>query len=58
MKIAARIVSMVALAATILPALLFVADRLSLPEVKTWMTASMVVWYVSAPFWIRIKSDE
>ena len=58
MKKTARIVSMLALAATVLPSLLFFTDRISLAETKTWMLVAMAGWYVSAPFWMRIKPTE
>jgi hypothetical protein len=58
MKQTARIISMLALAATILPSLLFFADRISLAQAKTWMLIAMVVWYVSAPLWMQIKPSE
>ena len=58
MKRAAQIVSALALAATILAPLLFYAGRLSLSETKTWMLISTLVWYASAPLWMRIKPTE
>lgn len=58
MKKIVLVLSMLALAATILPALLFFADRMSLADTKTWMTVAMAAWYVSAPFWMKIKPTE
>ena len=58
MKKLAQTVSMLALAMTILPALLFFVDRLSLPRAKTWMLVSAVAWYVSAPLWMKIKATD
>lgn len=58
MKKTARVVSVLALVTTIVPALLFFADRLSLPKVKAWMLVSAVVWYLSAPLWMKIKATE
>ena len=58
MKKTAKVVSMLALIATILPSLLFFADRISLPEAKAWMLVSAIVWYVSAPLWMKIKATE
>jgi len=49
---------MLALAVTILPPLLFFADRLSLAETKGWMLAAMLLWYLSAPLWMQIKPTE
>ena len=58
MKNLAKILSMLALVMTILPALLFFTDRLTLPGAKTWMFVSAVVWYVSAPLWMKIKATD
>lgn len=58
MKMTARVVSALALAATILPSLLFFAGRLSLAQTKTWMLIAMVMWYLSAPLWMHIKPSE
>jgi len=49
---------MLALGATILPSLLFFADRISLAQAKTWMLIAMVVWYVSTPWWMQVKPTE
>lgn len=45
MKWIVRAVSFLALAGTILPALLFFADRLDLAAVKSWMLAATIVWF-------------
>jgi hypothetical protein len=58
MKRAAQIVSYLALAATLLPALLFFADRLELPVVKLWMLAAAVVWFVATPLWMEHKATD
>ena len=58
MKKTARIVSMLALAASILPSFLFFVDRISLADAKTWMLIAMVVWYLSTPLWMQIKPTE
>ena len=58
MKKLAKILSMLALVMTILPALLFFADILSLPRAKAWMLMSAIVWYVSAPLWMKIKAND
>jgi hypothetical protein len=58
MKKIAKAVSMLALVATILPALLFFADMLSLPQAKAWMLISALAWYLSAPLWMKIKAKE
>jgi len=58
MKKLAKILSGLALVMTILPALLFFADKLPLPKAKAWMLVSAAVWYVSAPLWMKIKATE
>jgi hypothetical protein len=58
MKKLARFLSAWAVAATILPPVLFYADMLELEQVKSWMLAAAVVWFISAPFWMEHKSNK
>lgn len=58
MKTAAQIVSWLALAGTLLPALLFAGDQMSLDSAKAWMLAAMVAWFVATPCWMERKRDE
>ena len=58
MKRIAQIISYVALTATLLPALLFFADKLELPVVKLWMLAAAVVWFVATPLWMEHKATD
>ncbi len=58
MKKLAQFISVLALLATILPPLLFFADQLSLERTKTWMLGAMLLWYLSTPFWMKIKPKE
>lgn len=55
MKKLARVISLLALLATLLPPLLFFTDQLSLDGTKAWMLGAMLVWFLSTPFWMRIK---
>jgi hypothetical protein len=48
----ARIVSAVALVATIAPAMLYVSGDLALAPMKTWMLVATAVWFVSTPVWM------
>jgi hypothetical protein len=57
MKTIAIVLSLAALAGTILPAVLFMLDRLTLPAVHLWMLISTVVWYVSAPLWMDRQEE-
>ena len=43
---------MLALGATILPPVLFVADRVTLGATQLWMLAATVIWFAAAPLWM------
>jgi hypothetical protein len=58
MKRVAQIISYLALAATLLPALLFFTDKLDLPALKLWMLAAAVVWFVATPLWMEHKATD
>lgn len=53
MRHVARIASGVALAGTIVPPLLLFAGHLELNQVKTWMLAATVLWFVATPLWME-----
>ncbi len=52
MRMLARTISWLALIGTILPPLLFFADRLNLSQVKLWMLVATVVWFAATPVWM------
>ncbi len=56
MKRIAQIISYVALAATLLPAVLFFADRIELPLAQLWLLVAALVWFATAPFWMEHKA--
>jgi hypothetical protein len=58
MKRIAQVISYLALAATLLPAVLFFADRLELPLAKLWMLAAALVWFVATPLWMEHKATD
>jgi hypothetical protein len=58
MRRAAQIVSWISLAATILPPLLFFADRMTLDAVKLWMLVATVAWFVATPLWMERSSED
>ena len=58
MKRAAQIISCLALMATLLPALLFFADKLELPAAKLWMLAGALGWFAATPFWMEHKATD
>jgi hypothetical protein len=51
----ARFVSLIALAATILPAVLLFWGWMDLAAMKSWMLAAAVAWFVATPFWMDRK---
>jgi hypothetical protein len=57
MKRAAQILSALALAATILPPLLFFVDKLDLPTVKGILLAAAALWLIATPLWMEHKTD-
>ena len=58
MNIILKIISYLALAGTIVPALLVFSGSMDLQANKNIMAISMVVWFVTAPLWINKKSDD
>ncbi len=58
MKRLAQILSFLALAATLLPAVLFFADKITLPETKFVLLVGTVLWFLTAPFWMEHKTSE
>ena len=49
MTMAARVLSWLALAGTIVPPVLFFYGRVSLDQTKLWMLIATVVWFAAAP---------
>ena len=58
MKRIAEIISWLALAGTLVPALLFFAGTLDLSQVKLSMAISMVTWFVATPLWMEHKATD
>ena len=58
MKRVAQSISCLALVATLLPAVLFFADRIELPLAKLWMLAAAVTWFVATPLWMEHKATD
>ncbi len=58
MKRVAKLVSFVALAGTLVPPVLFFADKLPLSATQLWMLAAAVVWFATAPFWMEHRAGE
>jgi hypothetical protein len=51
-KTAARLVSLAALVATIVPPVLFFYGHLDLDAMKLWMLVATVAWFVATPIWM------
>ena len=58
MKRIAQIISYVALAATLAPAVLFFVDRIELGPAKAWMLAGALVWFAATPFWMEHRARD
>ncbi len=58
MKRTAQVISVLALAATLLPALLFFANVVDLQEVQFWMVPPTLAWFLTAPLWMEHKTGK
>lgn len=56
MKILLKIGSFLSLALTIVPPIIFFVGNLELSQMKGYMGIGMVIWFVTAPFWINKPS--
>ncbi len=52
-----KFISYLALAGTIIPSMLVFFGDMSLQTNKIIMAISMVVWFVTVPFWINKKAE-
>ncbi len=52
MKTIARTVSYAALAATIVPPVLYVTGALTLAAAQGWMLGATVAWFAATPVWM------
>ncbi len=53
MKTSAKYLALLALAATIIPAVLFALKLMPEAAMKLTMLAATVVWFAAAPFWLK-----
>ena len=53
MKRAAQLLSLAALAATIVPPALFFAGLMDPDPMKWWMLLAAVAWFAATPVWMR-----
>jgi hypothetical protein len=58
MKSLLKIASAIGLGLSIIPPVLFFLGNMDLDSMKRWMGIGMVVWMVTAPFWINKKQEE
>ena len=49
----ARILGLLSLAGTIVPPVLFLTKSLAIEPMKLIMLISMIVWFVTAPLWMK-----
>ncbi len=56
MKILMKIGSFLSLVLTIVPSIIFFVGNLELSQMKGYMGIGMVLWFVTAPFWINKPS--
>ena len=57
MRTAAKVVSALALAGTIAPAILFFTGAIALEPMKAWMLAATVVWFAATPLWMDRSAE-
>lgn len=58
MKILLKIASFAGLALSIVPPILLFLGKMEMGSMKLWMGAGMVVWMLTAPFWINKPSGQ
>ena len=54
----ARIASWLALAATLVPPILFFYDWMTLDQTKLWMVIATMGWFATAPIWMERPRPE
>jgi hypothetical protein len=57
MRKIAQTVSWFSLAAMMIGPVMYLAGRMELPAVKTWMLVFTVVWFATVPFWMDRKKE-
>jgi len=58
MKLVLKIISYIGIGLTIIPSILFLMDKIELPQLKLYMLIGVFVWFGSAVFWVGKKKDE
>jgi hypothetical protein len=57
MQLILKVISWMALAAVIVPSVLFLSGRMDLPTLKLVMLIATVVWFVATPCWMGRTSS-
>ena len=52
-----QVISLVALAATLIPSLLYLAGTLSHDAAKTISLIGTVAWFIATPLWVGVRDD-
>ena len=53
MKLVVRLIGLVALGLTVIPAALFAAGQIEEASMKTSMIVGTVLWFAAAPLWLK-----
>ncbi|MEX0994231.1 MAG: hypothetical protein WD599_01805 [Balneolaceae bacterium] len=56
MKTVLKIISVIGLILTLLPSVLVFTRTITMDNHKSLMIAGMLLWFLSAPFWMKEKS--
>jgi len=58
MKNLLKLLSLVGLVLSIVPPVMLFLGKMEMDSMKLWMGVGMVVWMVTAPFWINKSSQQ
>jgi hypothetical protein len=58
MKNLLKLLSLVGLVLSIVPPVMLFLGKMEMDSMKLWMGVGMVVWMVTAPFWINKSSAQ
>jgi len=58
MKNLLKLLSLVGLILSIVPPVMLFLGKMQMDSMKLWMGVGMVVWMVTAPFWINKKMED
>ena len=53
LKTTAQILSWIALAATVITPVVFLAGKLELDTMKLWLTVATIAWFAATPIWME-----